>query len=32
MPQGGFSETFDALEIDLPVAWAKVREVSKVQR
>lgn len=32
MPQGGFSETFDALEIDLPVVWAKVREVSKVKR
>jgi hypothetical protein len=29
MPQGGFSETFDSTEIDLPVVWAKVREVSK---
>lgn len=29
MPQGGFSETFDGTEIDLPVVWAKVREISK---
>lgn len=29
MPQGGFSETFDASEIDLPVVWAKVKEVTK---
>ena len=32
MPQGGFSETFDALEIDLPDVWAKVKEVSKVKK
>jgi hypothetical protein len=32
MPQGGFSETFDALEIDLPTVWAKVKELSKVKR
>jgi len=32
MPQGGFSETFDASEIDLPKVWAKVQELSKVKR
>jgi hypothetical protein len=32
MPQGGFSETFDASEIDLPSVWAKVQELSKVKR
>ncbi len=31
MPQGGFSETVDANEIDLPTIWAKVREWSKVK-
>jgi hypothetical protein len=32
MPQGGYSETFDATEIDLPTVWAKVGELSKVKR
>jgi hypothetical protein len=32
MPQGGYSETFDASEIDLPTVWAKVKELSKVKR
>jgi hypothetical protein len=30
MPQGGFSETFDASEIGLPKVWAKVKELSRV--
>ena len=29
MPQAGWSETVDALEIDLPTIWAKVEEFSK---
>jgi len=32
MPQGGYSETVDASEIDLPTIWAKVEEMSKVKR
>jgi recombinational DNA repair protein (RecF pathway) len=32
MPQGGYSETVDAMEIDLPTIWAKVREMSKVKK
>ena len=32
MPQGGYSETVDASEIDLPTIWAKVEELSKVNR
>jgi len=32
MPQGGYSETVDASEIDLPTIWAKVEELSKVKR
>lgn len=32
MPQGGFTETIDASEIDLPTIWAKVEELSKVKR
>jgi hypothetical protein len=32
MPQGGYSETVDALEIDLPTIWAKVEELSRVKR
>jgi hypothetical protein len=32
MPQGGYSETVDALEIDLPTIWAKVEELSSVTR
>ena len=32
MPQGGHTETVDALEIDLPTIWAKVEELSKVKR
>jgi len=30
MPQGGWTETVDATEIDLPIIWAKVEELSKV--
>jgi hypothetical protein len=30
MPQGGFSETFDASEIGLPKVWEKVKELSRV--
>ena len=30
MPQGGYSETVDASEIDLPTIWAKVEELSRV--
>jgi tRNA A58 N-methylase Trm61 len=30
MPQGGHTETVDALEVDLPTIWAKVEELSKV--
>jgi hypothetical protein len=29
MPQGGYTETVDASEIDLPTIWAKVEELSK---
>ena len=29
MPQGGFTETVDASEIDLPTIWAKVEELSE---
>lgn len=32
MPQGGYSETVDAAEIDLPTIWAKVQELSRVKR
>jgi hypothetical protein len=32
MPQGGWTETVNALEIDLPTIWAKVEELSKVKR
>jgi hypothetical protein len=32
MPQGGYSETVDASEIDLPTIWAKVEKLSKVRR
>lgn len=32
MPQGGWTETVDASEIDLPTIWAKVEEFSKVKR
>jgi len=31
MPQGGYTETVDASEIDLPTIWAKVEELSKVK-
>ena len=31
MPQGGFTETFDASEIDLPTVWAKVEELSRLK-
>ena len=32
MPKGGHTETVDASEIDLPTIWAKVEELSKVER
>ena len=32
MPQGGHTETVDALEIDLAAIWAKVQQLSKVER
>ena len=32
MPQGGWTETVDASEIDLPTIWAKVEEFSKVKK
>ena len=32
MPQGGYSETVDASEIDLPTIWEKVEELSRVKR
>jgi hypothetical protein len=31
MPQGGYSETVDATEIELVIIWAKVLEFSKVK-
>jgi hypothetical protein len=31
MPQGGYSETVDASEIELVAIWAKVKELSKVK-
>jgi hypothetical protein len=32
MPQGGHTETVDGSEIDLPTIWAKIQELSKVNR
>jgi hypothetical protein len=32
MPYGGASETVDASEIDLPTIWAKVEQLSRVQK
>ena len=32
MPQGGHTETVDASEIDLTAIWAKVEELTKVER
>ena len=32
MPQGGHTETVDSLEIDLATIWAKVQDLSKVNR
>jgi hypothetical protein len=32
MPQGGFTETVDAAEIDLQTIWAKIEEFSKVRK
>jgi hypothetical protein len=32
MPQGGYTETVDASEIDLPTIWAKVEELSKIKK
>jgi len=31
MPQGGYTETVDASEIDLPTIWAKVEQLSRVK-
>jgi len=31
LPQGGYTETIDASEIDLATIWAKVEELSKVK-
>jgi hypothetical protein len=30
MPQGGYSETVDASEIDLATIWVKVQQLSKI--
>jgi hypothetical protein len=32
MPQGGYTETVDASEIDPPTIWAKVEELSRVKK
>ena len=32
MPQGGYTETVDASEIDLVTIWAKVEQLSRKQR
>jgi hypothetical protein len=32
MPQGGWTETVDASEIDVPTIWSKVEELSKVKK
>jgi recombinational DNA repair protein (RecF pathway) len=32
MPQGGYTETVDASEIDLPTIWAKVEQLSRVKK
>ena len=32
LPQGGFSETVDALKIKLSTIWAKIEELSRVKR
>ena len=32
MPQRGWTETVDASEIDLPIIWAKVEELSRRKR
>ena len=32
MPQGGYTETVDASEIDLPTIWAKVEEYTRIKR
>ena len=32
MPQGGYTETIDASEIDLSTIWAKVEQLSKVKK
>lgn len=32
MPQGGYSETVDALEINLSTIWAKVEQLSKMKK
>jgi hypothetical protein len=32
MPQGGWTETVDASEIDLSTIWAKIEELSKVKK
>jgi hypothetical protein len=32
MPQGGWTETVDASEIDPPTIWAKVEQLSKIKK
>ena len=32
MPQGGYTETIDASEIDLATIWARVEELSKIKQ
>jgi recombinational DNA repair protein (RecF pathway) len=32
LPQGGYSETIDAMEIELVTIWAKVKELSKIKK
>jgi hypothetical protein len=32
MPQAGWTETINALEIDLLTIWAKVEELSRVKK
>ena len=32
LPQGGYSETIDAAEIDLPTIWKKVERLSKIKK
>jgi hypothetical protein len=32
LPQGGYSETVDATEIELVAIWAKIEKLSKVRK